>query len=71
MPGSATRIAMGPGRSNAWVVNNKGNVYNFKNNKWNRKSGCAKDIGVGSEGTMWVIGCNKENGGYGIYRFSE
>lgn len=61
---------MGPGNGNAWVVNSGGNIYNYKNNKWNRKSGKAKDIGVGSEGTVWVIGTNKEGGGYGIFKYN-
>jgi hypothetical protein len=31
-------------------------------------AGRAKDICIGSEGTMWVIGTNKEGGGFGIYK---
>merc|ERR1719453_450144 len=63
VPGAAVRIAMGPGKANAWVVNSDGYVFNYKNNRWSRKSNknSAKDIGVGSEGTVWVIGTNKEN----------
>ena len=31
--------------------------------------GAAIDIGVGGNGKVWVIGTNKEGGGYGIYRW--
>jgi hypothetical protein len=34
------------------------------------KTGRAWDIGVGSEGSVWVIGTNKEGGGFGIYRMN-
>ncbi len=33
--------------------------------------GAAYDIGVGANGKAWVIGTNKEGGGYGIYRWDE
>lgn len=36
--------------------------------KWARQVGGAKDIGVGANGAVWVIGTNKEAGGFGIYR---
>jgi hypothetical protein len=36
---------------------------------WYRMPGAAHDIGVGSTGAAWVIGTNKESGGYGIYRW--
>lgn len=32
--------------------------------------GAAYDIGVGANGQMWVIGTNREGGGYGIYRWN-
>ena len=31
--------------------------------------GLAKDVGVGSDGSVWIIGTEEENGGYAIYRF--
>lgn len=33
-----------------------------------KQVGKAKDIGVGANGAVWVIGSNVEAGGYGIYR---
>ena len=34
-------------------------------------AGAAYDIGVGANGKAWVIGTNKEGGGYGIYRWDD
>lgn len=35
---------------------------------WKQMSGRAKDVAVGTNGKIWVIGTNVEGGGYGIYR---
>ena len=37
--------------------------------KWTRIAGAANDVGSGANGKTWVIGTNKEGGGYGIYRW--
>jgi hypothetical protein len=37
---------------------------------WAQVAGVAHDIGVGADGTAWVIGANAEVGGYGIYRYA-
>lgn len=69
--GRAQRIAMGPGKGNAYVVNKDGRIYNFRNNRWKRLPGKATDIGVGADNTLWVIGKNKERSGFGIYKFNH
>lgn len=74
VPGGAVRIAVGPGEGNAWIVNSGGRIYNYseKNKKWLSMPGRAKDIGVGADNTMWVIGATKEGkAGYGIYRMNS
>ncbi len=38
--------------------------------KWTRMPGRANDIAIGAKGHVWIIGTNKEGGGFGIYRFS-
>ena len=38
---------------------------------WRGMPGAAKDIGIGVNGTVWIIGANKTQGGYGIYRWRE
>jgi len=71
VPGSAVRIAVGPGTGAAWVVNKQQRIFQYVNNsRWKLLPGRAKDIGVGANGQMWVIGTNSEGGGYGIYRWT-
>lgn len=35
---------------------------------WQLTNGAARDVGVGADGSVWVIGTNAVPGGYGIYR---
>jgi hypothetical protein len=37
---------------------------------WAQLPGAAHDIGVGANGTAWVIGTNPVGGGFGIYRYN-
>ncbi|MEK9723433.1 MAG: tectonin domain-containing protein [Rhodospirillaceae bacterium] len=37
--------------------------------KWSKVEGAARDVGAGANNQTWVIGTNKEAGGYGIYRW--
>ena len=36
--------------------------------QWKEIDGTASDIGVGADGTLWAVGTNAVDGGYGIYR---
>jgi len=70
MPGAAVRLAVDP-MGAAWVINSKNILYhwNAKKNNWDKISNQkATDVGVGQDGTVWVIGTDKANGGFGIYR---
>lgn len=37
---------------------------------WTSVPGAASDVGVGANGTVWVIGTAAEVGGYGIYKYN-
>ena len=65
--GSAVRIAVSP--NGPWVVNKYGNIYvlDMRTKQWTAIAGCAKDIGAGADGSIWVIGCGKVGGGYTIH----
>ncbi|MFC1746659.1 tectonin domain-containing protein [Candidatus Riflebacteria bacterium] len=72
-PGGIVRIDVDPwGRP--WAVNRADYIYlmDIKTKKWHLLPGRAKDIGNGGPGpgVTWVIGTNKEAGGYGIYRWT-
>lgn len=70
------RVAVGPGRHNAFVVNKSTRVFQYVQSGnsgrggWRTLPGRAMDIGVGADNTMWVVGTNTEGGGYGIYRWN-
>ena len=37
---------------------------------WQQLPGLAVDIGVGADGSVWVIGKNRVAGGYGIFQWT-
>ncbi|MEC4805830.1 MAG: S8 family serine peptidase [Jaaginema sp. PMC 1079.18] len=43
-------------------------IYQRINNTWQQVRGSAKDIAVGADGSVWVIGTDVGSGGYGIYK---
>lgn len=38
--------------------------------QWRRVLGSARDIGVGNDGSVWVVGTDRRGGGYGIYHWN-
>ncbi len=67
--GGGIRIAVDP-QGAPWVVNARQEIYQRVNNQWSRQPGAAHDIGIGADGTIWVIGTNPVGqGDYGIYRW--
>ncbi len=67
--GGAVRIDVGPDGI-PWVVNSLDQIFRYTNGSWVRKSGSAKDVGVGADGSVWKIGTNVRSGGYGIYKYN-
>lgn len=50
-----------------WVVNSRGNIFRKnKGENWRKMPGSAKDIGIGADGSVWIIEMTKTNGGYTI-----
>jgi peptidoglycan hydrolase-like protein with peptidoglycan-binding domain len=75
-PGGAVRIAVNTA-SNAnqpWVINNQNQVFrwNWNIQNWDNIPACATDIGIGTDDSVWVIGCNSVGTGadYGIYKYN-
>jgi hypothetical protein len=66
----AVRIDVDP-QGNPWIVKDNGNIYKRVGNKWEQLFGTAKDIGIGANGSVWIIGTNPVSGGYGIYRWDR
>jgi len=53
-----------------WVVNTYGDIFKRENSSWKMIGGKAKDIGVGSDGSVFIIGTNPGGGGYGIWKWT-
>ena len=55
-----------------WVVNNAGKIFRSTDGKggWDQLPGAATDIGVGSDGSVWIIGTNPVPGGFGIFHWN-
>ena len=49
------RIAVDPA-GNAWVVRDKGAIMRYTASGWQTVPGSAMDIGIGANGTVWIIG---------------
>jgi Streptogramin lyase len=62
--GGAVRISVDPS-GNAWVVNSSGNIYHYDGTKFVQQPGAARDIGVASDGAVWIIGSDNST----IYRW--
>jgi hypothetical protein len=70
--GAGIRIAVDPA-GNPWVVNNYSNLLTIVSGQWyqydvNGAANNATDVGVGSDGTVWIISHETVNGGYNIYK---
>lgn len=68
--GGAVRIDVDP-RGNPWVVNSEGAILRREGNRWIRLPGAARDIGIGADGTVWIVGTNATGGGFGIFRWLD
>ena len=68
-PGGAVRIDVGPW-GYPWVVNSFDDIYKWENNNWTKITGKAKDIGIGANGSVWIIGTDAVLGGFGIYKWN-
>ena len=68
--GGAVRIDLDP-QGNPWVVNNAGKAFRWAGSAWVGLPGDnAQDIGVGANGTAWLVGGAKVPGGFSIFRWN-
>ncbi|MCF0075589.1 M57 family metalloprotease [Dyadobacter sp. CY261] len=66
VPGGALRIAVGPDGL-PWIVNNKGEIYKMSiDSKWQKLTGSALDIAVGTTGGVHIISTVPAPGGFAI-----
>jgi peptidoglycan hydrolase-like protein with peptidoglycan-binding domain len=73
-PGGAVRIAVNPtsNGNQPWVINDQNQVFrwNWSIQNWDYIPACATDIGIGTDDSVWVIGCTAIDGGYQIFKYN-
>jgi peptidoglycan hydrolase-like protein with peptidoglycan-binding domain len=73
-PGLATSIAVNPtsNGNQPWVINTQDQVFrwNWSTQNWDNIPACATDIAVGTDDSVWVIGCDSTPGGRHIYKYN-
>lgn len=70
----AARVDVTPGGV-PWVVDSGGAIFrrsssSVSSGSWTRLPGCARDIGIGGDGTVWIIGCNANGGDGNLFRWN-
>jgi hypothetical protein len=69
MPGGGTRIDVDP-KGNAWVVNDRGEIFRFERGNWQRLPGAATAVTVATDGKAWVLGTDRVQGGYSVQQWT-
>jgi len=69
IPGSALRIDVDP-HGNAWVVTSGHAIFRYDGRQFVAVPGAANDVGIGADGSVWVIGNDAVGKDYGIYRWT-
>lgn len=70
MKGAGVRIDV-DNKGFAWIVTDKNEIWRYSNTGWTKLSGLAQDIGIGADGSVWVIGTATVNGGFEIFRWNN
>jgi hypothetical protein len=73
-PEGAIHIAVGPDRI-PWIVSDNGTIYKrsgtlASSGSWSVIAGCAKDIGIGGDSSVRIVGCTAVTGGFGLYKWN-
>lgn len=67
--GSGVRIDVDP-NGIPWVIDHTNDIHQLIAGRWIRRSGEARDIGVGGDGSVWIVGTSEDDGSHRIYRWS-
>jgi peptidoglycan hydrolase-like protein with peptidoglycan-binding domain len=70
--GGQGAVRIGSNGGTPWMVQDDGDIYqwNWNTLAWSKRPGCAKDIAVGGDNSVWVIGCDQTYGGYRIHKWN-
>lgn len=65
--GEAYKISLDP-QGIPWIINASGKIYRLVDEVWERIPGTAKDIDIGADGSVWIVGTDEDkNDNYSIY----
>jgi hypothetical protein len=69
--GAGVRIAV-DGSGMPWVVNKSNLIFKYNGNTWTQLPGTATDIGIGADGTAYIVGTTlvSQTGGYRISKWN-
>lgn len=67
--GSGVRIDVDP-NGIPWVIDHTNDIHQLIAGRWIQRNGEARDIGIGGDGSVWIIGTSEDDGGHRIYRWS-
>lgn len=67
--GSGVRIDVDP-NGIPWVIGGDSKIHQLIAGRWIRRSGEARDIGIGGDGSVWIVGASEYDGSRRIYRWS-
>lgn len=68
--GSGVRIDVDP-NGLPWIIDHTDDIYQLVGGRWIERPGSARDIGIGADGSVWIIGQRSDSGGHGIYRWTN
>lgn len=69
IPKGGTRVAVDPA-GNPWIVDFNGNIWRSSGGQLTLMPGLARDIGIGANGAVWVIGTNSRNDAYQVWAWN-
>lgn len=67
--GSGVRIDVDP-NGVPWVVDHTNDIHQLIAGRWIERSGDARDIGVGGDGSVWIVGTSQDDGNHSVYRWN-
>jgi hypothetical protein len=57
------RVSSNAGSAGTWMIQDDGDIYRWNGSSWTLQPGCATDIAVGADNTVWTLGCSSVSGG--------
>jgi hypothetical protein len=67
--GGAVAIDVAP-NGVPWVINSQQEIFRRSGGAWQQMPGAGRDIGIGGDGSVYVIGAGAVSGGYGIFKWN-